>query len=170
MYRYITVLFCAVVAFSLVACDPSKTTVDKYYDNIESTDLSSENINSIYIGSSIDQVKEVMGDPFEKKEVNKPKETYYIYGGSESSDEFTVSMKLDDGVVTSYYFCTGHVKTAKGIVIGDNIENIVYKYGEHYYERNDDGMDILGYFDKENDLSIEFQMRKDKVNLIFVSH
>jgi outer membrane protein assembly factor BamE (lipoprotein component of BamABCDE complex) len=91
MYRYFTVLFCVIVIFSLAACDPSKTTVDKYYDNIESTDLSSENINSIYIGSSIDQVKKVMGEPFEKKEVNKPKETYYIYGGSESSDEYILN-------------------------------------------------------------------------------
>lgn len=48
------------------------------------------------------------------------------------------------------------IKTYKGIKINDSKESIIKLYGENYYERLEQGANIIGYVDKNNKTSIEF--------------
>ena len=48
------------------------------------------------------------------------------------------------------------LSTSKGIFAGDPIEKVKKMYGNKYYERSEQGIDILGYVDKKNHRTIEF--------------
>ncbi|MGB3569862.1 MAG: hypothetical protein WBA30_22265 [Priestia megaterium] len=59
--------------------------------------------------------------------------------------------------------------TEKGIHTSDSKKDVIRVYGENYYEREDTGATIIGYFDKNHKLNIEFSLDdKDKVGGILV--
>ncbi len=58
---------------------------------------------------------------------------------------------------------------SKGITIGNSKTDVMNAYGKNYYERTDTGANIIGYFDKVNNINIEFGMSDNKVNGIIVS-
>ncbi|MFJ8234181.1 hypothetical protein ACIQ34_00390 [Ureibacillus sp. NPDC094379] len=41
-----------------------------------------------------------------------------------------------------------NIKTSKGISIGDPLENVIKSYGEDYYKRREQGVEIMVYVDK----------------------
>jgi hypothetical protein len=75
---------------------------------------------------------------------------------------------LDKGRVVSYNLRLGQL-TAKQVKIGDNEEHIAEMYGQDYYKREQDNLNIMGYLDKENDRVIEFIIDQKKVTMILVA-
>ncbi|XXM71141.1 hypothetical protein ACQ0QQ_15695 [Lysinibacillus sphaericus] len=61
------------------------------------------------------------------------------------------------------YFFRGDCRTAKGIHAGDDAKEVIDSYGPHYYERTDTGTDIIGYFDKQHNINMEFSFIDKKL-------
>ncbi|WP_367041387.1 hypothetical protein [Priestia megaterium] len=97
----------------------------------------------------------------------QPPYTTYIYG--KSTEKYDVEFKIVDNKVSRYDLISSKYSTEKGIHTGDSKKDVIRAYGENYYEREDTGATIVGYFDKNHKLNIEFSLDdKDKVGGILV--
>ncbi|WP_226085801.1 hypothetical protein [Mesobacillus sp. S13] len=144
--------FIAITIILLTACDPfSKDKMD-FYSSAKSVDLSEENVKSISLSSNEKEIMNIFGSPNEVTEIENAK--YLTYDGI----EFGVIKQQ----VNRYYF-NRKFQTAKKIKIGDAAENVQHSYGEDYYERFEQGARIIGYFDKEKNMNIEFICYENKV-------
>ncbi|KML31784.1 MULTISPECIES: hypothetical protein [Priestia] len=152
----------------VASCDPSFTPKEKYYSSTKSTNLELENVKSVSIGSSKYDVASFLKKKPKFIEVTeKPPYTTYIYG--ESTEKYDVEFKIVDNKVSRYDFISSKYGTEKGIHTGDSKKDVIMAYGENYYEREDTGATIIGYFDKTHKLNIEFSLDdKDKVGGILV--
>lgn len=152
----------------VASCDPSFTPKEKYYSSTKSTNLQSENVKSVSIGSSkYDVAIGLKKKPKFIEVTEKPPYTTYIYG--ESTEKYDVEFKIVDNKVSRYDFISSKYGTEKGIHTGDSKKDVIRAYGENYYEREDTGAIIIGYFDKTHKLNIEFSLDdKDKVGGILV--
>ena len=151
----------------LVGCDPSSKDKMEFYDRALSINLSDEKIKSISINSSENEVKGVFGKPDFIDKIKKPKSTYYIYGKNETN--YDIDFLFVDGEVKGYFISSGKYSTSKGISEGSSKKDVIKAYGENFYGRTDSGANIIGYFDKENKINIEFGMSNDKVGGIIVA-
>ncbi|WJN46450.1 MULTISPECIES: hypothetical protein [Priestia] len=151
------------VLLLLASCDPSFTPKEKYYSSTKSTNLELENVKSVSIGSSkYDVAIGLKKKPKFIEVTEKPPYTTYIYG--ESTEKYDVEFKIVDNKVSRYDFISSKYGTEKGIHTGDSKKDVIRAYGENYYEREDTGATIIGYFDKTHKLNIEFSLDdKDKV-------
>ncbi|MED5243887.1 hypothetical protein ACDN41_04980 [Priestia aryabhattai] len=156
------------VLLLLASCDPSSTPKEKYYSSTKSTNLQLENVKSVSIGSAKYDVASFLKKKPKFIEVTeKPPYTTYIYG--ESTEKYDVEFKIVDNKVSRYDFISSKYGTEKGIHTGDSKKDVIMAYGENYYEREDTGATIIGYFDKTHKLNIEFSLDdKDKVGGILV--
>jgi hypothetical protein len=75
---------------------------------------------------------------------------------------------MDKERVIAYSLKLGQM-TAKQVEIGDDEGRIAEAYGQDYYTREQDKLNIKGYLDKENDRVIEFLVDQNKVTMIMVS-
>ena len=151
----------------LVGCDPSAKDRMEFYDRALSVNLSDEKIKSISINSSENKVKAVFGKPDLIDKIEKPKSTYYIYGKNETN--YDIDFLFVNGEVKRYFISSGKYSTSKGISEGSSKKDVIKAYGENFYERTDSGATIIGYFDKENKINIEFGMSNDKVDGIIIA-
>ena len=151
----------------LVGCDPSAKDKMEFYDTALSIHLSDEKMESASINSRENEVKAVFGKPDFIDEIEKPKSTYYIYGKNETNDD--IDFLFVNGEVKRYFISSGKYSTSKGISEGSSKKDVIKAYGENFYERTDSGATIIGYFDKENKVNIEFGMSNDKVDGIIVT-
>lgn len=158
-FRFIFVL--SLILLIAVGCDPSSTPRDDYYATTKSTDLSEENIKQIHIGSDKFNVTKVFGKPTSIEVVSQPKSEYYAYG--ESKDNSGIEFKLINNKVESYLLYSSKYKTVKGVAVGSSKKDVLSSYGENYYKRNDTGEKVFGYFDKNNNINIEFDIRNNEV-------
>lgn len=138
----------------LIGCDTSPKNKIEFYGSTKSIDLSDENVKSISLNSTVTDVKNVFGEPDDVTEISSPKSKYILYGGI----EFGV---IDDEVIR-YYF-NGNYQTIKEISVGDSKDKVSKAYGKNYYDRVEGGLDMMGYFDKENMINIEFGFNENKV-------
>lgn len=152
----------------VASCDPSFTPKEKYYSSTKSTNLELENVKSVSIGSSKYDVASFLKKKPKFIEVTEqPPYTTYIYG--KSTEKYDVEFKIVDNKVSRYDFISSKYGTEKGIHTGDSKKDVIMAYGENYYEREDTGATIIGYFDKTHKLNIEFSLDdKDKVGGILV--
>ncbi|MBN9653203.1 hypothetical protein J0K78_02915 [Halobacillus sp. GSS1] len=160
-----TVLSTMIMLFLLIGCEPfSKETMD-FYESTDGIDLSGENILSISIHSSEDDVINTFGKPMEVEEIENPKSKYLSYDGVEFGF-------VDDKVMRLFIRRTHENSkiygTAKKIKIGDAKEEVIKEYGENYYERVESGLDTLGYFDKDNRINIEFGFNEKEVIAVII--
>lgn len=125
-----------------------------FYEKVESTDLSGETVDSISLSSKKEDVLKRFGHPEETHEISKPKTTYLVY----KDIEFGFKNKE----VFRYFFTENH-STFRGITAGESSEKVIETYGPNYYERTDTGADIIGYFDKQHNINIEFSFYENKV-------
>lgn len=152
-----TFLFAA--SLTLVGCDVLEKDAYDYMEEVKSTDLSNESINSISLG-----------DPLEKIEIGKPKRkeqdesiVHLTYGND------GLLIILNNNQVIEYQINNNQYRTEKGIKIGSSKDEIVKVYGpNHYKNREDEAFANLGYFDKELDRHIEFTLKNDQVITIKV--
>ncbi|MDO6849871.1 hypothetical protein Q4S57_18170 [Priestia megaterium] len=152
----------------LPSCDPSSTPKEKYYSSTKTTNLELENVKSVSIGSSKYDVASCLKKKPKSIEVTEqPLYTTYIYG--KSTEKYDVKFKIVDNKVSRYDFIISKYDTQKGIHTGDSKQSVVRAYGKNYYEREDTGATIIGYFDKTHKLNIEFSLDdKDKVGGVLV--
>ncbi|WP_175989190.1 DUF4309 domain-containing protein [Bacillus sp. Marseille-Q1617] len=129
---------------------------DKYdfYSNVESTDLSGEMVNSISLSSKKEDVLKRFGLPEKTHQISKPKTTFLVYKD--------IQFGLKNNEVFRYFFSDNH-STSERITAGDPSEKVIETYGSNYYERTDTGAEIIGYFDKQHHINIEFSFYENKV-------
>lgn len=140
-------------------------TTDKmeYYDKTASTNLS-ENINTISVDTPAKVVGETLGNPISVESNNQSSEWKY----GEDKKHFDLEFRIMNGKVNRYFFASNNYTTTKGITIGSSKEDVIQKYGKNYYEREDTGAKIIGYFDKIKKVNIEFAFDKTLI-IIMVS-
>ena len=143
----------------LMGCDPFAKSKTEFYNNTESINLSEENVNSITLNSTENDVIGAFGKPIEVSDVTNPKSKYLTYEGI----EFGI---IEDKVIR-YYF-NNNYQTAKGITVGDTKENVIQAYGENFYERVESGLDKIGYFDKENMINLEIGFKENKTVVVII--
>ncbi|MGG0585210.1 hypothetical protein ABE049_13005 [Priestia megaterium] len=165
--NYFVFIFLLVLLL-VASCDPSSTPKEKYYSSTKSTNLQSENVKSVSIGSSkYDIAIGLKKKPKFMEVTEQPPYTTYIYG--KSKEKYDAEFKIADNKVSRYYLLSDKYATEKGIHTGDSKQDVSKVYGENYYEREDTGATIIGYFDKNHKLNIEFSLDdKDKVGGILV--
>jgi hypothetical protein len=145
-------IFIAIIFIFLTGCDPfSKNKMD-FYDSVISVDLSKENVNSLTLNSKEKDIINIFGTPNDVTEIENVK--YLIYD--------TIEFAVIKHQVNRYYF-NEQYQTAKGIKIDDDAAEAINTYGENYYERFEQGARIIGYFDKEKNMNIEFICYENKV-------
>ena len=127
----------------------------------KSTDLSKENIENIYLNEEIDDEKIVSkyGKISNLSQDNSLYNYYFLREGIE------IATNKDDNKIIRFAVKDNDVKTEKGIKIGDKEDKVVKLYGDNYYTRLEQGVNIIGYVDKEKNWSIEFWLdENDRVD------
>jgi hypothetical protein len=127
---------------------------ERFYETIEHTDLSLENVKRVSLDTAEETVITKLKAPYEVNEIPETHTKYLVY------DDVEIGIK--DKKVFRYFF-RGDYRTTKGIRAGDEAEKIIDAYGPHYYERMDTGTDIIGYFDKQHNINIEFSFVDKKL-------
>lgn len=120
----------------------------------QSTDLSKESLAGISLYQSIQD--ETFIQKFGEGNNDHRNSTYDYY---QFKNGFQVATQLGDNKIIHISIGLNSNKslsTSKEIFAGDPIEKVKKKYGEKYYERTEQGIDILGYVDKKNHRIIEF--------------
>lgn len=145
-------IFIAVIFIFLTGCDPFSENKMDFYDSVISVDLSKENVNSITLNSKEKDIINIFGSPNDVTEKENVK--YLIYD--------RIEFAIIKHQVNRYYFNEEH-QTAKGIKIDDDAAEAINTYGENYYERFEQGARIIGYFDKEKNMNIEFICYENRV-------
>lgn len=163
---FIFIIF-AFMLFTLVSCDPSSTPKEKYYSNTNSTDLKAENIKSVSIGDSKYDVTSSFGKPKFIDVVENPPYTTYTYG--ENKDKYDVEFKIENNKISRYILLNSKYHTEKGIHIGVNKKDVIEAYGKEYYERQDAGANVFGYFDKKNKINLEFILDGNSIKGIIIT-
>ncbi|MFJ7677125.1 hypothetical protein ACIQXQ_03660 [Peribacillus sp. NPDC097198] len=154
MYRFtLSILLLSIIVLS--GC--GTTNKMDFYENTDSTSLSEE-VNTISLNSTEDKIKEILGEPDFVEEVEKSKSTYLIYG--KDRDNSDIEFQIVNGQVASYFFSNNTYKTSKKITKGSSKEDVIQEYGENYYERDDSGAKIMGYFDKNQKVNMEFSFNE----------
>lgn len=160
-----TVISTIIMFLILIGCEPLAKEKMDFYESTESIDLSGENINSISINSYENDVIDTFGKPTEIEEIENPKSKYLSYDGVEFGF-------VDDKVIRLFIRRTHEnskiYETANEIKIGNTKEKVIKEYGENYYDRVEDGLDMVGYFDKDNMINIEFGFNENKVIAVII--
>lgn len=154
-----TLIFSLPMLIFLVGCDPFAKSKTEFYNSTESSNLSEENVNSITLNSTENDVIGIFGSPAEVSDVTNPTSKYLTYDG--------IEFGIIENKVNRYYF-NNIFQTAKGITTGDTKDNVIQAYGENFYERAESGLDIIGYFDKENMINLEIGFKENKIVLVII--
>lgn len=157
--KFGTLIFSLFMLLFLMGCDPFDKSKTEFYNSTESSNLSEENVNSITLNSTENDVIGTFGKPAEVSDVTNPTSKYLTYDG--------IEFGIIEDKVNRYYF-NNNYQTAKGITVGDTKENVIQAYGENFYERVESGLDTIGYFDKENMINLEIGFKENKIVLVII--
>ena len=157
--KFGTLIFSLSMLLFLTGCDPLSKSKMEFYNNTESINLSEENVSSIKINSTTNDVTGILGKPDKVNIVANPTSKYLIYEG--------IEFGMIDDKVFRYHF-NNNYQTSKGITVSDTKEDVIQAYGEDFYERVESGLDIIGYFDKVNMINLELGFQENKTVLITI--
>ncbi|CAM4354432.1 hypothetical protein [Paenibacillus typhae] len=121
-----------------------------------STDLSAESVGGVKIGENIGS-RSFTGKY--QQTLNKQDNTMYDYyewdGGLRTA---SIISGPEQGTIMRLIISgqENPLTTAKGIHIGDSKEKVMSLYGKKYYKSGEQGADIVGYIDREQNLTLEF--------------
>ncbi|MET3193913.1 hypothetical protein [Gottfriedia sp. OAE603] len=159
IYILITLLFSVLLIKSFI----SLITERNYMEDIESTNLSDEKIDNVRIHDDINGESFVkkFGKPLERDD-NDEFDYYHWSNGFVTAsiikgDNKGKIVRLIIGSINEQQN-TPQLQTSRGIKLGDSMKDIISVYGEHYYNRVEQGCNIIGYVDKNNRLILEFWM------------
>lgn len=118
----------------------------------KTTDLKDENISGIYLGDRIDdeKVESQYGKITEFSHDNVMYDYYFL------SENIEVATEKNGKKIIRFVVNDKNIESYKGVKIGDSKERVVDLYGDNYYERLEQGTNIIGYVDKNKKTSIEF--------------
>lgn len=133
----------------------------KYYNKTASTNLS-ENINTISVDTAEKVVRKTLGNPISVDSTNQSSDWKY----GEDKKHIDLEFRIMNGKVNRYFFSSNNYKTTKGITIGSSKGDVIQKYGKNYFEREDTGAKIIGYFDKAKKVNIEFAFDKTLIGIM----
>ncbi|MCG7344546.1 hypothetical protein MHZ92_10395 [Sporosarcina sp. ACRSL] len=157
--KFGTLIFSLFMLLFVIGCDPFAKSKTDFYNSTESINLSEENVSSIKINSTTNDVTGTFGKPVKVNIETNPTSKYLIYEG--------IEFGIMEDKVFRYYF-NNNYQTAKGITVSDTKEDVIQAYGEDFYERVESGLDIIGYFDKENMINLEIGFEENKAAVILL--
>lgn len=123
---------------------------------IKSTDLSNENVEGLYLNDNINSKKIVS----KYGEISKPSQDNNQYNYYYLTKNIEIATNKNDSKIIRFCVDDENLKTEKGVSIGDSKEKAISLYGKNYYTRIEQGVEIIGYVDKEKDCSIEFWLNE----------
>ncbi|MFD2442500.1 hypothetical protein ACFSO7_00575 [Bacillus sp. CGMCC 1.16607] len=126
----------------------------------KTTDLSKENIEGLFLNDKFNN-EEIL-QKYGKRVEQSRNVTDYDYFDLKPGIEIAVNKT---GEITRFIVSNGNVETAEGLKIGDEKKDVIRAYGNNQYVRAEQGAEIIGYVDKKREISIEFWLFNDKVNL-----
>jgi hypothetical protein len=90
--------------------------------------------------------------------------SYYFQdtASTDLSNENIAGLRLNDEM-TRIIMRDNTTTTEKGISLGNSITNVLQAYGENYYERMEQGAEIIGYYDRKKEWTLEFWYYDGKV-------
>lgn len=123
----------------------------------KTTDLGKENVEGLVLHDSF--YKKELVQKYEDIEHSRDVEHYNYYQLRKGIEIAT----NHSNKITRFIITDDSLQTAKGIRIGQKKEDIIQAYGNHYYSRSEQGVNIIGYVDKKRESSIEFWLINDTV-------
>ena len=128
-----------------------------YFKDAEDTNLSGEQINGIKLHTSIDDplLAKQYGDRIKKVSY----QTKYNYYNLSDSLEIATN---DEGEIVRIIIRGNDAKTSKDITLNSKKDDVISKYGNNFYKRTEQGVDIIGYVDRDNNSTLEFWIDEDE--------
>ena len=153
------IIFIIVVSMLLIFCSLIDYNFGRSYHHFitKSTDLSKENIDNIYLNEEINTEK-IISKYGKVSNFSQDNDLYNYYLLKEGIE---IATNKEDNKIIRFIINDKNIKTEKGIKIGDEKDKIVELYGSDYYTRLEQGVNIIGYVDKEKKCSIEFWLEED---------
>lgn len=130
-----------------------------HYLITSTTNLGNESVDGLSLNDDY-YSKKILEKYGKKTEQSRDVENYDYFQLS-NGIEVAVNKK---GKITRFIITDSGLETAKGIKIGDTKKDVIQAYGDNYYFRIEQGLDIIGYIDKKRNISIEFWIADNKVN------
>jgi len=138
------------------------------YSKIESTNLSEENINGIFLLDTYDEAKieKILGEC--KQKVEQKKHDIYIYGTEKFYVDLFVDEKSNIKGIYAVILIKEALQTSKDISKDSTPEDVKKAYGSKFLIKsyNDFMGSGRGYFikyvDKENEIELQFDFSKDE--------
>lgn len=142
------------LSWIVLGCDVSAQSNVDFFTETSSIDLSEETVNQVALGDSEVKVEVAFGQPEKIVEADNAQSKQYIYDG--------IVVTINEGYVRRYVIDDTY-PTGQGVRMGDHKTSVINNYGEHYYERIETGAEIVGYFDKRNQINVEFAFNADQL-------
>ena len=101
--------------------------------------LKGENFNGIHLNENITKLN---FDQISKDTLNP--NFYYLSNGMRVITDENKNIKN----IAITHDTDKNIKTSRGISVGDPLENVIESYGEDYYKRREQGVEIIVYVDK----------------------
>jgi hypothetical protein len=125
-----------------------------HYWTVKTTTLDQETIGNLSPDQSVNDLK-----PAPTTDQNNSLFDYYTW---ESGTKIATNVN-DDKIIRIIVDKSGASTTSKGIQVGSSKGEVIQAYGNDYYKRVEQGLDIIGYVDKRLNRTIEFWLVNGKV-------
>ncbi len=86
-----------------------------------------------------------------------------LYSYYRLADGLVIATEVEHNRVIRVRTDSSDYPTSRNIAVGDAVENVVEKYGADFYRRIEQGIDIMGYIDKSDNVTIEFWYYSDSI-------
>lgn len=130
---------------------PPKFSRSYHHFWVKETNLSEEQVDGLKLDDKVNR------KDLERSNGNQNYDYYELRKGIE------VATDKSAATIVRFIVTNDEQETVRGIKIGDSKEKVIGEYGENYYTRLEQGLDIIGYVDKKNETSIEFWLGNDGV-------
>lgn len=126
----------------------------------KSTPLVEETIGSY----SLDQnIKDINPSPATITEVDHEDYDHY----SIPSGLTITTLRRDNKIIRIWDMTSdGRLETSKGIHRGSSQNDVIAAYGKNYYQRSEQGVNIVGYIDKNKQQTLEFWLYENNVTAV----
>ncbi|PLR77353.1 hypothetical protein CU633_11335 [Bacillus sp. V3-13] len=156
--RLVSIIVC-IPLFYLGACEVLTKDSYDYLNDVETTDLSNENTETITLGTTKENIIKTFGVPTSEEGEGSIINLSY--------EEEGLQFILENNKLFEYTLIGSRHSSGKGITVGDSKESVIEKYGKEYYLKEEYSNNAqIGYFDKKTKKHIEFGLENDEVTFI----
>ena len=160
MIRIASIVWMAFFVLVLVACSSkAQVTPLSFVDTVASTDLGQEKGGAVALGVTEKSLVERQGKP--ERTLNQ--------GNIDFLMMYTDYQYTSRNNKIIGYSLGLHAKTIKEVSVGDSLSDVIRKYGDSYYKREQGSSSFYGYIDKANNWVLEFSIKNDQVTAIIMS-